>query len=545
MRIKPKFARLFGLTAAAALLAMAVGASAYASAGFKTHSGTFPVEFLGEGGAYRFESAGKDTVTCENSHSKGSIVSSTLAKVTITYLNKCELKGIISETCPTITTKELLITPLDALNGGAKLGWLFVPRSGTELANFTCTGSGKTNVKITKAVVCESTPGGVMVTKGQVICRKGSSAGEQQFTSGTSPTGAVLVGTLTAEATLGFFKITEKDSQETTENVTYKEAVEQNPETIEPLPNETTIEGFGKVTEGKKEVPVINWGYEAPIKTKGCKGGKVVVSVEAENTETHKLEHREVTLTENPPGSGKFSGNIPVMKPLHGLSTLKITVSGCEHSSEEITVEIMCYIDPSGTVVDGNHEDAPVGEATVTLLSSPTETGTYTAVESGSIVMSEMNRVNPDSTRENGGFGWETTEGWYKVDATKTGCGSGSTAAFHVPPPQEKLLITLHCEGEQWKVGEEGAEKPQLAVTAPTKTCEGDVRVENVSFGTALITVLKETGIECTIKKKGCEAKKLNKAEKCESELEKPGTKPEYELEVEWKGKKFTRKFPV
>jgi hypothetical protein len=313
----------------------------------------------------------------------------------------------------------------------------------------------------------------------------------------------------------------------------------------EPLPNETTITGFGKTTEGSKEVPVVNWSKESPITTKGCKGGKVVISVEAENTETKKFEHREATLTESPAGSGKFSGDIPVMKPLHGKATVKITVSGCEHSSEDIVVEIKIYIDPSGTVVDGNHEDAPLWEATVTLLTSATETGTYTAVENGSEVMSPMNRVNPDKTRENGAFGWEVIEGFYKVEASKTGCGTATTPAFHVPPAVENLEIVLHCEGEQWKLGEEGGEKAQLAVKAPAKKCEGTVRVENVSFGAAVIAILKETGTECTIKKGGCEGKKLNQAEKCESELEKPGTKPEYEIEVEWKGKKFSRKFPV
>src|ERR1700744_2830026 len=53
---------------------------------------------------------------------------------------------------------------------------------------------------------------------------------------------------------------------------------------VEPLPNETKIEGFSTIVEEGKEVPVINWEHEAPITTKGCKGGKVVVSVEAENT---------------------------------------------------------------------------------------------------------------------------------------------------------------------------------------------------------------------------------------------------------------------
>lgn len=311
---------------------------------------------------------------------------------------------------------------------------------------------------------------------------------------------------------------------------------------IEGLPNETTVWGYATITEGGKEVPAINWSQETPIDTKGCKGGKVVVIVEGENAETHKIETRESTLKEGE--VGKFTGKTPILKPIHGHATLKITVTGCEHVSEEVHVEFKCWIDPSGKVVDGNHENAPLWEATVTLLSSETEKGTYTAVPNGSEVMSPGNRVNPDKSHENGAFGWDVLEGWYKVEATKAGCGTATTEALFVPPPKENLEIVLHCEGEQWKLGEATGEIAQLAVTAPAKKCEGKVRVENVSFGLASIKVLKETGIECTLKTV-CEGKSLSKGEKCETELEKPGTKPEYELEVEWRGTKFTKKFPM
>lgn len=314
---------------------------------------------------------------------------------------------------------------------------------------------------------------------------------------------------------------------------------------VERLPNETMVTAFKTDIEKGKEVPVINWAKETPTLTKGCKGGKVVYIIEGENIETKAKETREVTLTENPKESENFTGNMPVVKPIHGKSTVKIKITGCKNKSEEKTVEFGCYWDPSGVVVDGNHENAPVWEATVTLLLSTSESGTYKAVENGSEIMSPANRVNPDKTGEEGTFGWEAIEDWYKVDATKAGCGSAVSPAFKIPPPLSDLEIVLHCEGEQWKLGEETGEKAQLAVTAPAKKCEGNVRVENASFGAAVITVVKETATECTIKKKGCETKKLNNGETCESELEKPGTDPLYELEAEWKGKKFTHKFPV
>jgi hypothetical protein len=310
----------------------------------------------------------------------------------------------------------------------------------------------------------------------------------------------------------------------------------------EPLPNGTAVTGFKTITEGGKEVPVINWEEETPITTDGCEGGKVTVSVEAENPVTHEFETREASLTETE--AGKFGGKIPIMHPLHGHATVRIKITGCKEPSLEIEVKFECWIDPSGKVVDGSHEGVPLWDATVTLLSSATKEGTYTAVPSGSEVMSPANRVNPDKSRVNGEFGWDVEEGWYKVEAAKPGCGTATTEALFVPPPQENLEIVLHCEGEQWKLGEEPGEIAQLSVAAPAKLCDGQMRVENVSFGAASIKVLKETGIECTLKK-ACEGKALKPGEKCESELEGPGVKPEYELEVEWNGEKFIKRFPA
>ncbi len=226
MRLQLK--RMIGvlmLAAMAAMLVAAMGAtSAYAKPEFKT-SGTFPVSFLGEGlGKATFLSEGLNSVTCNDSHSKGSVLNSTLASVTITYLGDCLLKGTLSNSCPTITTNELLLTPLSNLNSGTKLGLLVLPKSGTELASFTC---GSASIKVKGGVVCESTPGGKLVLAGKVICKAGAKHGEQEFTSGEGPTGSIFTTSLTAESTVSFFKITEKDSQETTEDVTYTAQVEQ------------------------------------------------------------------------------------------------------------------------------------------------------------------------------------------------------------------------------------------------------------------------------------------------------------------------------
>lgn len=237
MRLQLK--RMLGvlmLAASAAMLVAAMGASsAYAKPEFKT-KGTFPVSFLGEGlGLSTFLSEGLNSVTCHNSHSSGSVLNSTLAKVTILYLTGCELTvekeplgGKFKESCPDVKTNELLITPLSNLNLGKALGLLVVPRSGTLFTKFECKGHSNVEINVFGAVVCESTPGGVLVEEGQVICRAGAKHGEQQFTSGEGPEGSTMLGgSLTAESKASIFKFKEPDSQVTTEDVKYSTLVEQ------------------------------------------------------------------------------------------------------------------------------------------------------------------------------------------------------------------------------------------------------------------------------------------------------------------------------
>jgi hypothetical protein len=223
---------VLALAAAAAMLVAAMGTSAAGASEFKS-AGGFPVTFLGEGvGRSTFLSENLNLVTCENSHAKGSVENSKLATTTITYLTKCELHSVsptqFNEACPTITTNKLDVVPLSKLNGGALTGVLVLPFTGSELASFTCTGSNKVNVKVKGSVICESTPiGPPEVTKGEVICRPGTVHGTQQFSSGTAPAGNTVSSGLIAESTLSIFKITEKDSQTTTEQLTYSKAIEQ------------------------------------------------------------------------------------------------------------------------------------------------------------------------------------------------------------------------------------------------------------------------------------------------------------------------------
>jgi parallel beta-helix repeat protein len=193
-------------------------------------------------------------------------------------------------------------------------------------------------------------------------------------------------------------------------------------------------------------VPHVNWSSAIPIRTEACPGGTVSVTITGIDTDTGVTETSvPVMLTEVPADSGSFVGSLPAAEPIHGVGTVTMSITNCSDPSGNGTVTFTIYIDPSGTVVDADHADAPVPGATVTLLSSDSLTGTYTPVTNDSAVMSPGNRTNPDTTNAEGTFGWDTTPGFYEVQATKAGCGTSTTAAFRVPPAVENLQLVLHC----------------------------------------------------------------------------------------------------
>jgi hypothetical protein len=232
LQLKGMIGVLMLAAAAVMLVAASVGTSAAGASTFRSQSGSFPVSFLGEGlGEPTFLSEKLNSVKCHKSHSSGSVEGTSLAKVLIEYLVGCELDAEsplkFKETCPNIMTKELFIRPLSKVGGAGTLTGVLVTATSGNIAEFTCTGSNKTNIKVSGSVICESSPVGKLVTVGQIICKAGAAHGSQELTKGELPSGATVIAGLTAESTLGIFKITEKDSQTTTEDVTYKEAVEQ------------------------------------------------------------------------------------------------------------------------------------------------------------------------------------------------------------------------------------------------------------------------------------------------------------------------------
>jgi hypothetical protein len=211
-------------------------------------------------------------------------------------------------------------------------------------------------------------------------------------------------------------------------------------------PAGTAVEGARTTVIGGVEVPLVGWETEAPIVTQGCVGGTVTATVTGVNTESRTLETTvPVTLTEEPHLSGEFKGRLPRVYPIHGEAKTTVTVTGCSPPSDDKTSEFTLYIDPSGEVLDGDDGNAPVFDATVTLLAGETLTGPFTAVPNGSAVMSPANRTNPGLTTGAGEFGWDTIPGYYEVQASKEDCGTATTAAFRIPPPAVNLKLVLHC----------------------------------------------------------------------------------------------------
>jgi hypothetical protein len=162
-------------------------------------------------------------------------------------------------------------------------------------------------------------------------------------------------------------------------------------------------------------------------------------------------------LVETPAGSGNYiaTGAGPMWGDpqyvLHGPATVSISMT-CPNG-QTITTQSSLYIDPSGTVENTLGEAIP--GATVTLLRSDTQNGTYTVVPNGSTIMSPDNRTNPDLTDANGGYRWDVQPGWYKVRAEKSGCTApGSSATFVESPPKQvavglppitDLVLILYC----------------------------------------------------------------------------------------------------
>lgn len=207
-----------------------------------------------------------------------------------------------------------------------------------------------------------------------------------------------------------------------------------------PPPSGTTV-GTGSTSGG---IPVLNWHSTTPLTTHGCAGGTATFTVVTTDSSTGGHTTINGTLTESPPGSGTFTGGIPPLFPNHGVAQVTISIA-CPNPANNQTIPFDVYIDPSGVVVTS--EGAPIAGATVTLLVADNVNGPFTPVPDGSAIMSPANRVNPYLTSATGTFGWDVVAGFYRVQASRTGCTTATTDALTIPPPVTDLRLVLTCAG--------------------------------------------------------------------------------------------------
>jgi hypothetical protein len=187
----------------------------------------------------------------------------------------------------------------------------------------------------------------------------------------------------------------------------------------------------------------IFWGAPSDLTVVGCGGGTGTWRITLGGSTI-----ASGTFTERP--SGTYSAQVPALAPNHGAATLEWTID-CPPGVPDNTGSASIYIDPSGFVrtVGG----APIAGATVTLSRSTAAGGPFAIVPNGDAIMAPHNRRNPDTTRADGGFGWDVVSGFYVVRASKPGCVDPAdpskdyveSKVMQIPPAVTDLDLRLAC----------------------------------------------------------------------------------------------------
>ena len=236
-----------------------------------------------------------------------------------------------------------------------------------------------------------------------------------------------------------------------------------------PMPSNVTIsdpiatDQNSTNTGGSTGPPIIQWSYPTALTytyTGTCPDPTIGWSLTAVNTITGVQSTvsgsmvETYTYTPSPTGgpdianpTGDYTGTIPALYPLHGAGSVTFTVTCPPQTSggtsTTTTSQMSVYIDPSGTVV--NQSNVPIKGAKVTLETSPSPTGTFSAVPDGSSTMSAANTTNPYTTDATGTFAWDVLAGYYEISATAAGCNTVTTLPMQVPPPVTGLVLKLTC----------------------------------------------------------------------------------------------------
>lgn len=213
----------------------------------------------------------------------------------------------------------------------------------------------------------------------------------------------------------------------------------------QPLPAGTSVTPALNVTQAGEVV--VYWNNPLLLTTQGCPGGTASYQITRDDD---GIVIRSGSMVESTGTPGTYSASIDPLRPNSGYVTVGMTIVCPDNSST--TIEFSMYIDPSGVVKDTNGN--PVENAIVTLFRSDSSTGPFTVVPGGDAIMSPTNRVNPDTTNNQGLFGWDVIAGFYKVRAEKQGCTAPApneaqsfveTPVLTIPPPVTDLELVLDC----------------------------------------------------------------------------------------------------
>jgi len=128
-------------------------------------------------------------------------------------------------------------------------------------------------------------------------------------------------------------------------------------------------------------------------------------------------------LKETPPGSTTYVGSFTPGTTSIGAVVITTTFT-CPGSSTKVSITFTAYIDPSGQVLDSNGQ--PISGATVVLYKLTTARGSFVQVPTGSAIMSQTNRKNPQVTGANGTFDWFVEVGTYQIVASYNSCTAKS-----------------------------------------------------------------------------------------------------------------------
>jgi alpha-tubulin suppressor-like RCC1 family protein/protocatechuate 3,4-dioxygenase beta subunit len=147
------------------------------------------------------------------------------------------------------------------------------------------------------------------------------------------------------------------------------------------LPALTTLGAGISVTSGQVGTtaggqPVFHWTQAATLRASNCANGTGVMTLVGENTSTGQYEYHAYPLTEDPAGSGGYTGTLPPQYPIHGPVEIKQTVTCAGQPG----------VEPQSGLTTG-------GES---ITISGTGVGGATAVQFGTVAATDLQSVSDD-----------------------------------------------------------------------------------------------------------------------------------------------------